>query len=199
MATPFRVFIAESNDPESVYLRGMHGAASHAVLLAGGVSNRYRVILNKKMLIKAIGEAKKYDARVFHLACHGDSSGIRLSDYKDIFWDELADLFNDYADDRRILVNSSCGGGHGSVAEAFEKSDRRFGYILGSTTKDVTFYDLCIASSILYNEMANDRSISRSTLRQAIDKINRVVDGKFVYRRWDDDSESYKIYRGKQE
>jgi hypothetical protein len=199
----FKVFIVESNSPEDFYLGKLDGFAANEVLKVRRIRSRYRVAFNREMLHKAIAEAVRFEADIFHLSCHGDEDGVQLSDQRatgaSLTWEELAADFTPFASNRRILVNSSCEGGHNGVAEAFRKCDQRFGYICGSTNKAVTFHDSCLAWSILYNVLANEASISRLVFQSAIGKINGVVSGDFVYRRWDSKKDRYRYYPSRKE
>lgn len=200
MRSTFRVFIAESNDPTNIYQGQMPGAAAREVLRAGGVRATYRAAVNTKMLERAIEEAKGVDYKVFHLQCHADDTKILLTDKTYIEWDTAVNMFGDLATPDRIFVNSACKGGHASVAEAFEKTEHRFGHILGPTG-DATFYDLCIAWAILYNEMANADTTGEmdivQVLHRSVRKINHAIDaGRFAYMKWQSVVESYEIYYG---
>lgn len=179
----------------------MPGAAAREVLRAGGVRATYRAVVNKKMLERAVEEAKRRDEnKVFHLQCHADNTRIRLTDGTCVKWNEVLDVLGDLATPDRIFVNSACQGGHASAIEAFEKTEHRFGHILGPTG-DATFYDLCIAWAILYNEMANADVAGETDIAQvlyrSITKINHAVDaGPYVYMKWLDSIQGYQIYYG---
>jgi hypothetical protein len=189
-----RIFIAESVGPEDFYEGTLDGFAANEVLKVRGIRSWYRPALNQAMLVRAIDEATRRDATVFHLSCHGNEEGVVLADDTPLPWDELAELFQPFATESRLLVNSSCGGGHGGCANAFQKASNRFGYICGSTADIVDFQDSCIAWSILYNVIANAENTSPPTMRSAIEKINAVVAGDFVYRRWDSRLGKYRYY-----
>jgi hypothetical protein len=194
----FKVFIAESNDPEDFYFGQLDGFAANEVLKVRRIRTRYRVVFNREMLRKAIAEATKWEADIFHLSCHGGEEGIQLCDQRTsgdvLSWEEVAADFQPFATQNKVLVNSSCMGGHRGVAEAFRKAKSRFGYICGSTSEAVTFHDSCVAWSILYNVPSNDGTTGSRTFRTAIDKINSVVSGNFVYRRWDKDIKRYRTH-----
>lgn len=198
-----RIFIAESNDPEDFYSGRLDGFAANEVLKVRDIPSQYRIVFNREMLQKAIAEAVEFEADIFHLSCHGGEDGVQLSDQRSsgeiLTWEEIASDFQPLAEKERILVNSSCKGGDGGVAEAFRKSKKRFGYICGSTSEIVTFHDSCLAWSVLYNILANEQSTSKSTFQDAIKKINSVVSGDFVYRRWDHYKNRYRFYPPRQE
>lgn len=88
-----KVFIAESVSPEDFYNRDWEGHVVEEIvrLLDGKAS--YRIVLNAELLCRAIKTASENDYDIFHLSCHGDEVGIRLSNQKDLSWDELADCF----------------------------------------------------------------------------------------------------------
>jgi hypothetical protein len=194
----FRVFIAESNNPLDFYLGRLDGHAANEVLKVRRIPSLYRVVLDRKMLKKAVAAAGRFETDIFHLSCHGDETGIQLADGEELGWEELADELTPLASRSRILVNSSCVGGHSGIAKAFRATSNRFGYICGSTrsTEDdgVGYHDACLAWSILYNVLANRQSRSRAAFQDAIDKINAVVAGDFVYRRWDGKMRGYRSY-----
>jgi len=147
------------------------------------------------MLKKAVAEAGRFETDIFHLSCHGSEAGIRLANGEDLAWEKLVDDLKPLATRNRILVNSSCDGAHSGIAKAFCANTNRFGYICGSTAKGgVSFHDACLAWSILYNVLANCGSRSREAFQEAIDKINGIVAGDFVYRRWDGKTHRYLSY-----
>jgi len=106
----FKVFIAESNGPADVYSGRLDGFAANEVLKVSGTPSQYRLVYNREMLERAIQEAGEIGTDIFHLSCHGNETGVELTDGSFLGWDDLADMFNGFADDARILVNSSCGG-----------------------------------------------------------------------------------------
>jgi hypothetical protein len=191
-----RVFIAESNSPYDFYRGRLDGFAANEVLKVRGIASRYRIAFNLERLKDAIKEAERYKADIFHLSCHGNANGVGLCDGTSIDWPDFSTLFRPFAHESKLLVLSSCEGGHGGIAKAFQKTTGRFGYICGSTDPGgVTFHDSCVAWSILYNVLvkAEETEIERrDAMREAIRKINLVVSGRFVYRRW---SQSKQIYR----
>jgi hypothetical protein len=190
----FKVFIAESNNPEDFYLGRLDGHAAHEVLKVRRISSAYRIVLNREMLRKAIVYAAKAGADIFHLSCHGNADGVQLTDGECLSWGELADEFAPFATARRILVNSTCEGGHVGVSKAFREAPVRFGYLCGSSDETVGYADSCLAWSILYNVLANEESISQRAFQKAIDKVNAALPGEFVYRRWVEGDGRYKVY-----
>lgn len=191
--TELRIFIAESASDLDFYRGRIDGHAANEVLKIRGVTTTYRMTISYSMLKQAIEDATEQEYNVFHLSCHGNDDGFRLCDGEDIGWLELAEMLQPFAGSGRLLVNSSCQGGHIRAAKAFAKSPMRFDYILGSTSEEgVTFSDSCIAWSILYNEMANEGTVTVAAMRRAIDKMNMVVPGDFVYRKWE--KERYRVY-----
>lgn len=179
------VLIAESLDPDDFYDRRLDGYAANEVLRIQNVRSSYRVVLDNPRLRKSIAEAAGSDFTVYHLSCHGDDDGITLADEGFIPWLEFARLMTGYATLDRILVLSCCSGGYVAVTKALAKAGCTFGYVFGSSAEEgVGYTDSCLAWSMLYSRFA-ESGFSRSKLRQIIDKINFVVPGSFVYRRWD--------------
>jgi hypothetical protein len=158
----------------------------------------YRIVFKREMLRRGIVDAVAFGTDIFHLSCHGDEDGVQLTDGTCLSWAELADEFAPLAAPERILVNSSCGGGHVAMAKAFGEAGSRFGYVCGSTTKTAAYHDLCLAWSILYNVPANHEAADgeklRDAFKDAMAKINGVVQGDFVYRRWDEEKGHYRRF-----
>ena len=190
----FKVFIAELNNPEDFYLGKLDGYTANEVLKVRRITSRYRIVLNREMLRRAIDHAAKLEADIFHLSCHGDADGVQLTDGECLSWKGLAEEFAPLASAERILVNSSCEGAHRGVSKAFREAAARFGYLCGSSAKTVGYADSCLAWSILYNVLASEESISRDAFQGAIDKVNAAVAGEFVYRRWVAREGRYRIY-----
>lgn len=197
----FKVFVAESNNPVDFYLGKLDGYAANELLKVLRVPSRYRIVLDRKMLKKAVAEAAKFEADIFHLSCHGDELGIQLADGDDLDWDALAEDLAPLAAPNRIFINAGCVGGHNGIAKAFRATRKRFGFLCGSTRSvddgGVGYHDACLAWSILYNVLANHGSRSRVAFQDAIDRINAAVAGDFVYRRWDGKNRCYRSYRGR--
>lgn len=180
------VFIAESLAPRDFYEKRLDGYAANEVLKIQSCKTDYRIVLTRKLLDRAIREAADGDYKVFHLSCHGGNDGIRLADGKDVDWLSLASMFTSYAASDRCLVMASCSGGHNDFTKALAKSGSRFGYVFGSTADEgVGFVDSCLAWSVLYRELI-DKGLDREALRKAVDTINAIAPGDFVYRRWCD-------------
>lgn len=180
------VFIAESLAPRDFYLRRLDGFAANEVLKIQSCRTDYRIVLTRRFLQQAIKEAIRGDYSIFHLSCHGAEDGIRLADGEDIDWLALAEMFVPYATSERCLVMASCSGGHDDFTKALAKAGAHFGYVFGSTDGDgVGFTDSCLAWSVLYRELIEaKKGLDRKVLRKAVDTINAVAPGDFVYRRW---------------
>lgn len=190
MPDPISVFIAESLSPIDLYKRRLDGFAANEVLKIQSCKTDYRIAMTPNLLARSIKEAEDGNYRIFHLSCHGAADGIRLGDGTDIDWLSLAKMFRSYASPDRSLVMASCSGGHNDLTKALVKTGALFGYVFGSTHKDgVGFADSCLAWSVLYRDLLANR-LNPSKLKETVNKINAVVPGDFVYRRWDG-----KVYR----
>ena len=112
-------------------------------------------VLNKTLLRRAIKEADDDGYAVFHLSCHGDEDGVRLSGNRDVSWQELAEYFQKAKAAPTVLILSSCVGGDVGIARALEKLDRRPAVIFrAEATEDedlITMPSACISWSILYS------------------------------------------------
>ncbi|GLV23874.1 hypothetical protein [Sphingobium sp. TomTYG45] len=184
MTDDISVFIAESLSPKDFYERRLDGFAANEVLKIQSCPTDYRIVLTRKYLRRAIEEADENNYAIFHLSCHGDSDGIQLADGTEIDWLTLARMFKPYATLERCLVLASCSGGHFAFTKALVKVGATFGYVFGSTDVDgVGFTDSCLAWSVLYRELI-ENGLERDTLRRAVETINVIAPGKFVYRRW---------------
>jgi hypothetical protein len=120
-----KVFIAESLSHEDFYDRDWEGHAAEEIVRLLNGRSRYRIVLNRALLRRAIREADDDGYAVFHLSCHGDEDGVRLSGNRDVSWQELADYFQKAKTAPTVLILSSCVGGDAGIARAFEKLDRR--------------------------------------------------------------------------
>lgn len=188
------VFIAESLSPKDYYDRRMDGFAANEVLKIQSCKTDYRIVLTRNFLRRAIKEANDGNYEIFHLSCHGDDDGIQLANGDEISWLDLGIMFKTYANKNRILVMASCSGGHNDLTKALTKAQSIFGYVIGSASKDgVGFTDSCIAWSILYREII-ERGLDRSIIQRAIKIINNASEGDFVYRRWDELEDIYRLY-----
>ena len=184
MTDDISVFIAESLSPKDFYERRLDGFAANEVLKIQSCPTEYRIVLTRKYLRRAIEEADENNFAIFHLSCHGDSDGIKLADGTEIDWLTLAHMFKPFATQERCLVLASCSGGHYAFTKALVKVGAAFGYVFGSTAADgVGFTDSCLAWSVLYRELI-ENGLARDTLQRAVETINVIAPGNFVYRRW---------------
>jgi hypothetical protein len=153
-----KAFIAESVSPGEFYNRNWEGhVAEEIVRLLDGKAS-YRIVLNAELLCRAIKTASENAYDIFHLSCHGSKKGIRLTDDKRLSWAELADCFQKAHDIPKALILSSCVGGNGGIARAFENRKRRPQVIFGAEAEDddhlLTFPGACISWPILYTILA---------------------------------------------
>lgn len=121
------VFIAESVSSSDFYDGRTDGRAAQEVVKLHQVRCEYRVTLDQKHLEKAVKEALAGDFGVFHLSCHGDEEGPRLSDGTDLSWTKLAGILKPLASENRLLVMASCSGGYTGLAKALKKAGATFG------------------------------------------------------------------------
>jgi hypothetical protein len=190
-----KVFVAESVHATDFYARDWEGHVVEEIvrLLRGKAS--YRIVLNKKLLRKAIKTASDKGYGIFHLSCHGDKDGIRLTNRTDISWDELADCFQTGKTMPAALIISSCVSGDGGIARAFAKRKHRPRVIFGSEGRKnhrITFAGACISWPILYTVLAT-RGMGADAFKDAVRKMNKITAHRFVYRRWADTG--YRRYR----
>jgi len=183
-----KVFIAESVSHEDFYDRDWEGHAAEEIVRLLGGRTRYRIVLNRTLLRRAINEAADHNYGIFHLSCHGDDEGVRLSGKRDVSWRELAELFQETNSAPEALVLSSCIGGDAGIARAFEKLNQRPTVIFGAEARKkhdlITFPTACISWSILYAVLGAE-GMTPDAFKEAVTKMNKVTPHKFVYRRWD--------------
>jgi len=153
-----KVFIAESVTHEDFYNRDWEGHAAEEIVRLLNGRTRYRIVLNKTLLRRAIKEAADKGYGIFHLSCHGDEEGVRLSGKRGVSWRELAEYFREAKSGPAVLVLSSCVGGDAGIARAFEKLDRRPTVIFGAEATEaddlITLPSAWISWSILYSVLA---------------------------------------------
>jgi hypothetical protein len=130
-----KVFIAESVSHEDFYDRDWEGHAAEEIVRLLNGRTRYRIVLDKTLLRRAIKEAAESRYGIFHLSCHGDENGVQLSGNRDVPWRELAEYFQEAKSAPAVLVLSSCVGGDGGIARAFEKLHLRPAVIFGAEAK----------------------------------------------------------------
>lgn len=179
------IFIAESVGAADFYTGRTDGRAAQEVIKLHQTRCEYRVVLDRTRLRQAVRDAAEGDFDVFHLSCHGDEDGVRLSDGTDLDWGELAKVLQPLADDKKLLVMASCSGGYAGLTKALKSSKAVFGYVFGSTAETgVSFTHSCLAWSVLYNGLI-EKKFNRTGIQATVDRINKIATGDFVYRRWD--------------
>ena len=189
-----RVLILESPNAEDFYIDRLDGRAARDVLKLENTQVQYRVALDRQQLIRGVKEATDLQFDVLHLSCHGNDVGIQLSDMSDIDWLGLAALLDVFATPQRILVMSSCAGGSVDLTKALVKQNTIFGWVFGAAG-DIGFTDSCLAWSILYRLIETlDGPCDATTAQRAVSAINALVEGNFLYRRWDTSLSRYLVY-----
>jgi hypothetical protein len=185
--TQLKVFIAESVSHEDFYDRDWEGHAAEEIIRLLDGRTRYRIVLNRTLLRRAIKEASGNGYGIFHLSCHGNQDGVQLSGRRNLSWRKLAEYFQEAKSAPDVLVLSSCVGGDDGIARAFEKLSRRPGVIFGAEASKksdlITLPSACISWSILYSVLAED-GMTADAFKNAVDKMNKVTPHQFVYRRW---------------
>jgi hypothetical protein len=173
-----KVFIAESVTHEDFYDRDWEGHAAEEIVRLLNGRTRYRIVLNKTLLRRAIKEAVDNGYGIFHLSCHGDEGGVQLSGKRDVSWRELAEYFQEAESAPVVLVLSSCVGGDAGIARAFEKLKRRPTVIFGAEATDdddlITLPSACISWSILYSVLAVE-GMTPGAFKEAVTKMNKVT------------------------
>lgn len=183
--TKLKIFVAESLSPKDFYRRQWEGRVVEEIVRLLNGKTSYRIVMNESFLDKAIKYASNNEYNVFHLSCHGNEAGVKLSDETEICWKDLADRFqNTTKSPPTALVLSSCAGGDRGIALAFKKCRQRPQVIFGDEAENITFHDACISWSILYTALAAE-GFEKEVFQDAVDRMNQITPHQFVYRRWD--------------
>jgi hypothetical protein len=88
------------------------------------------------LLCKAIKTASDNAYDVSHLSCHGSKKGVRLTDRTRLSWTDLANCFQRASRIPKALILSSCVGGDGGIARAFEQRKLRPEVVFGAEADD---------------------------------------------------------------
>jgi hypothetical protein len=181
-----KTFVAESVSPEDFYNSRWEGYVVEEIVRLLGGRTLYRIVVTPALLTDAIFLAASNKCDVFHLSCHGDDTGVELTDGTELSWKELADAFQKANPMPSALILSSCLGGDQGLAQAFEKHKRQPKVIFGteSQNKELTFSGACISWPILYTDLVK-RGMRREVFIDAVKKMNQITPHEFVYRRWD--------------
>ncbi len=182
----FTILIAESVFPEDFYADNCEGHVVEAMSRVLHWKASYKIALNPETLCCAIKASATEGYDILHLSCHGDAKGIQLTDETELSWEELADCFQELERIPQALVVSSCVGGDGGIARAFQNRKRRPSVIFGAEGKakrHITFTGACITWPILYTSLAKE-GLTRGAFEDAVNKMNMITKHEFVYRRW---------------
>lgn len=102
-----KAFIAESVSAEEFYNRDWEGhVAKEIVRLLDGKAS-YRIVLNNKLLCRAIESASENAYDVFHLSCHGSKKGVRLTDGTRLSWAASRGISDAIAEPSATTVDST--------------------------------------------------------------------------------------------
>jgi len=193
----FKILIAESVSPGDFYADNCEGHVVEAVARVLHWKANYKIALNAETLCRAIRAASSGEYDILHLSCHGDAKGIQLTDETEVSWAELVDCFQEGDRIPQALIISSCVGGDGGIARAFQNRKRRPSVIFGAEGKAkrrITFTGACITWPILYTSLAKD-GLTRDAFKGAVTKMNLITKHEFVYRRWHEGK--YRRYPGR--
>lgn len=110
------VMVIESRNADDHFKGRQEGVGLCELLKLSGIEHRYREVINREFLTKALLEVGYSEARYVHISCHGNSKGIELSDGDFVTWDEFHDLVWSECGKAlagRVLVFSACAVGRG--------------------------------------------------------------------------------------
>lgn len=189
-----KVYIVEASNSEDFFDQSLDGVSVHSFFNTIGIDSKLRMVLNKKYLKKAVGEAIEDGFDVLHLSCHGNDDGIALSDKTNLSWVEFAALFPRF-DKAPALVMSSCRGAVKGISNAFVDKRHPPPFIFGSE-KTLRYDTYAAAWALLYRQLSR-HGLSRETGQEAMEHIIAVFHISFVYRRWDDKARKYLQYPSK--
>lgn len=175
-----RVLIVESTRADEIYRNKREGILLGDLLRLLGIRSTYRVCVDRKHLQRALTESSRGTYDAVHISCHGDDSGLRLTDGEDIDWDDLAEMC-EHNLKRKLLVLSACESGAQALARAFASTGCGPGIIVG-TEDEIDWYDAAIAWQLLYKWLHQTHPIGDALRRVAV-----ALDVPLVYRRWDRD------------
>jgi hypothetical protein len=192
------VLVAESLDEEAIYREQREGVAVAEIGRLLCINMQYRQIISRDSLKRAVEEARKSNAIILHLSCHGDAEGIQLTDGSEITWSELAELTQPHATPARALVVSACSGGvHGLTKHLGTGDLRPYGFIIGPSG-NIALSDACVAWCLFYRRLIHQgQRLTRDAILAAVKDINSYLDVGVVSRRWDTNAGKYLKFEGK--
>ncbi|MBB6413705.1 hypothetical protein [Mesorhizobium sangaii] len=165
------MFIVESLSPKDFFERWLDGHAANEILRILNIETEYRIAFTRPLVERAISEAADGNFEALHFSSHGNSSGICLTNGKDMSWPEFVELVKPASGRNKALVMATCGGGDKELTKALTAAGVVFGWVFGSTSDTVTFSDSCLAWSILYNRLV-DHGFQRPALMTTLRAIN---------------------------
>jgi len=175
------VVLVESMRADDIYDNLLEADAIAQILQLLGVHAVSKKVIDKRHLSKAIREARKSKASIFHLSCHANGDGFELTADYDLHWSDLAGLAGKRLEDM-VLCLSACEAGNIAVSEVFAKTECPPAFIVGPE-HDVDYAQACVAWSVFYHYLAR-RGIGKEQMKSALDRMNSAIDGSFIYRRW---------------
>jgi len=162
----YAVYIVESPHSDDFLAGRAEGRTLSQILDLGGILNQYRLAINRDALHKAIelsvhdvklrrSETQKRWIPILHISCHGDASGLELSNGDRVEWSELGELLKLFYDQKiaadfavLYLSMSACEGIHAFRADV-ENGKSPFVSIVGPLT-EVGWAEALVAYSVYY-------------------------------------------------
>jgi len=187
-----RVGIIDSSGAEDFFKEKLDSIATHQILGLLGIESRIWYGLDERYFKKALSAARHSD--VIHISCHGDveKDGLILGNGDDVSWEKLVSFFQENKHSPAALVMSACFGGIQGLAGMFQSAKYKPAIIFGSRD-DRYPKDYATAWAILYRVL-DIMNLDKAKSKIAVDHINAVLQGKFVYRRWDSKKKHYRVY-----
>lgn len=187
-----KLLIIESSYPKDFFSERLDGHVTQHLAKLLRIRARLVYAVDEEHLDKAFALAAREKYDVVHISCHGDESGIAVTDNTDIDWPQLVRFFTDNRFSPDALVMSSCCGASDDLADEFEKVRWRPKIIFGSTDKRA-YNEYAVAWTILYDRFAKE-GVDRDVAQEALRAISATVHRNFRYLRWDGNHLHYRHF-----
>ncbi|WP_186165618.1 hypothetical protein [Burkholderia gladioli] len=146
--------------------------------------------------------SKNDNAPLFiHISCHGNNEGLGFG-HDTVSWSELAEdlipIFKNKAyRGQTVLCLSACDSDahqvHTHLREKLPKKGARPPAYIISTRQETAYWDdLLVAWTLFYHKIGKLDLSDFGELIDVFDSINECVQVQFLYRRWNDETQSYK-------
>lgn len=181
--TPIKVLLLEIPSADHAFNGWIGGKAILKIFdLLSRFKVDYKLILDKKFLVKAIKDISAYD--ILHIECHSDQEGICYDPQKEsvILWSSLAEILTETNKlrDKQLVISGCLAGNINSQAKILAMSGTGFKRVF-AFDEEIEFDKAPAVWCGFYYLLSVSGRLGPPTIRQTVEKLRKCYDVKLLY------------------